>query len=247
MHEETILFQLATHYLPKNALRLECLFHTLDEACIDTHPIIHHYALNNIFEIIKLTDKPELKSRFLKELIRITHVLQKSSALSDPLYARIYAQIQVLSHLAGRFCDSIRQDHFLQSVKLAQASHFHEGELYSPQLLLWLESHADYRQANLIQWREQLQTLHDTVSIYLTMLRSATYFEVITMEQGFYQRSLSSQNTCQLILLRMTKHKGIVPKMQFGHHGLSIRLCDAKTMRELHQTQTDVELAICQL
>ncbi len=57
MHQDTILFQLATHYLPKKALRLECLFLTIEQACTETHPIIHHYALNNIFEIMKLVEK----------------------------------------------------------------------------------------------------------------------------------------------------------------------------------------------
>ncbi len=64
MSQDTITFQLATHYLPKIALRLECLFLTIEQACEESHAVIHHYALKNIIEIIKLVEKPELKSRF---------------------------------------------------------------------------------------------------------------------------------------------------------------------------------------
>ena len=51
MGDDTIIFQLATHYLPKIALRLECLFLTIEQACEESHPVIHHYALKNIIEI----------------------------------------------------------------------------------------------------------------------------------------------------------------------------------------------------
>lgn len=64
MFENTITFQLATHFLPKIALRLECLYQTIQQACEETHPVIHHYALKNIIEIIKLVEKPELKAVF---------------------------------------------------------------------------------------------------------------------------------------------------------------------------------------
>lgn len=40
MHDETITFQLATHYLPKVALRLECLFLTIDQACEETQALL---------------------------------------------------------------------------------------------------------------------------------------------------------------------------------------------------------------
>ena len=53
MQHDSIIFQLATHYLPRIALRLERLFLAIQQACEETHPIIHHYALKNIIEIIK--------------------------------------------------------------------------------------------------------------------------------------------------------------------------------------------------
>jgi cell division protein ZapD len=56
MINETITFQLATNYLSKVALRLECLYLTIDQACDEKHPVIHHYALKNIIEIIKLIE-----------------------------------------------------------------------------------------------------------------------------------------------------------------------------------------------
>ena len=103
------------------------------------------------------------------------------------------------------------------------------------------------RQRDLVNWLSHLRTLHDTVTVYLSLLRKTAEFETIDLLNGFYQRSLPSQLSCQLILLRMDTRCGLVPKIQMGHHGLSLRMCEATSMQEVQQTDTTVELAICQL
>lgn len=248
MHDETITFQLATHHLTRVAVRLECLFLTIEQACEETHPVIHHYALKNTIEIIKLIEKPELKSRFLKELMRIEHRVNKANmSLSNMLYSRLLAQVQYLNHVAGRFGESIHNDLFLQSIRFSQAGDKSESELYSPQLLFWLENEPYQRQTDLQLWLKQLKSLNNTVHIYLSLLRNTAEFDQVSMLNGYYQCSLPSKTSCHLILLRMDKKCGFVPKMQLGHHGLSLRLCTANSMKEVKNQKTAIDLAICQL
>lgn len=244
------VFEFSIHFLPKVALRLERLFGAIEEACHATHPIIHHYALKNIIEIIKLVEKPELKSRFIKELMRIEHVLNKSPhQISNVRYANLFVQIQILSHLAGRFGGAIHVDPFLQSIRVAQAAHNNDDcELNAPQLLFWLDNKATVRRENLLGWLSHLQILWDTVNVYLAILRDTAEFEPIVMRNGFYQRSLPPRVTYQLILIRMNRQEDVVPKIQLGQHGLSIYLCDAYSMQEVkNNLDLEVELAICQL
>ncbi|MDP3561316.1 MAG: cell division protein ZapD [Legionellaceae bacterium] len=249
MQQDTFVFQLAVHFLSKVALRLERLFSSIEAACHATHPIIHHYALKNIIEIIRLVEKPELKSRFIKELMRIEHVINKTQTnISNARYASLFVQVQVLSHIAGRFGESIHTDPFLQSIRLAQSTHSGECELHAPQLLFWLENSPDVRKENLTVWLKHLQSLCDTVDIYLALLRDTAEFKSIETVKGFYQQSLPARSTYHLILIRMQRDFGIVPKIQLGHHGLSIRLCNAYTMQETKDTlDSNIELAICEL
>lgn len=249
MQQNQIIFQLAVNFLSKISLRLERLFLAIEQACEVSNPIVHHYALKNIIEIIKLVEKPELKSRFVKELMRIEHAVNKAQTqMSDARYARLFVQVQVLSHIAGRFGEAIHQDPFLQSIRLAQTAHPSDCELHAPQLLFWLENAAYLRQENLCGWLQQLRVLWDTVSIYLALLRDTAVFEEIELLNGFYQRSLPARSTHDLILIRMNRDVNIVPKIQIGHHGLSIRLCDAYTMQEVRQsTLATIDLAVCQL
>ncbi|KTD64064.1 cell division protein ZapD [Legionella spiritensis] len=248
MSKDIITFQLATHFLPKIALRLECLYETVNQACEEEHPVIHHYALKNIIEIIKLVEKPELRSRFLKEFMRIEHALNKTNTrIETELYDNLYTQIQVLTNVAGQFGGKIHQDPFLQSIRLTQPGYNNDCEMYSPQLLLWLESQPAARQKDLLFWLDYLHPLHTTVYFYLHLLRDTAQFDKIDMFNGFYQRSLPTKASCHLILLRIDKAFGMIPRMQLGHHGLSVRLCDASTLREIRETDARLDLGICQL
>ena len=95
---------------------------------------------------------------------------------------------------------------------------------------------------------QQLQVLLDTVTIYLALLRDTAQFEPIELANGFYQCSLPTRAAHQLILLRMVREDNIVPKIQIGHHGLSIRLCDAYSMQEVRNSSiSTLDLAVCQL
>ncbi|WED44305.1 cell division protein ZapD [Legionella cardiaca] len=248
MPDDIITFQLATHYLPKIALRLESLYQTIKEGCEETHPVIHHYALKNVIDIIKLIEKPELKSRFLKELMRIEHALNKTNTiLPEVLYSHLYQQIQILTHVVGRFGGEIHHNPFLQSIRVSQSHHNNDCEMYSPQLLLWLESDPTLRQNDLSKWLKNLTALYSTVSLYLSLLRDTAQFDKIDMFNGFYQRSLPPKTSCHLILLRIKKSFGVVPRIQLGHHGLNLRLCEVSTMREVRETNAELDLAICQL
>lgn len=247
MSPDKIIFQLATHYLPKIALRFETLYETIYQACQENHPIIHHNALKNVIEILKLAEKPEIKSRFLKELIRIEHGLSKNNDFSQDLLNHLYEQIQILSQSVGRFCGDIYNHAFLQSIRVSQSTHHLDGEIYSPELHLWLESSVDLRRHDLKQWLDSFQGLYQTVHVYLSLLRDSTTFYPIELINGFYQRPLPPKTSCHLILLQMDKAVQIVPKMQLGHHGLSLRLCEMGTMREVRETHAQLDLAICQL
>lgn len=248
MQQNTIIFQLATHYLPKIALRIECLYQTISQAREESHPVIHHYALKSVIEILQLIEKPELKSRFLKELMRVEHTLMKSNTdVSQEVSNNLYTQIQMLTHVAGLFGEGIHQDPFLQIFRQTQPAHNQDCEVQPPQLLYWLESKASTRQGDLTLWLANLNSLYLTIALYLRLLRSTAEFDSILMLNGFYQRSLPPKTSCHLILLRIDKSFEIVPRIQLGHHGLSLRLCEATSMREIKETDARFDLAICQI
>lgn len=248
MNDNTITFQLATHFLSRIALRLEFLFRIISEACTESHEVIHRFALKNIIEIAEVIEKPELKSRFLKELIRIEHVLKKPNLLNNPaLLDQLSTQIHALNHVPGPFSNSIHEDEFLKTLRQIHHPNTKECEFNSPHLVLWFESDPMLRQKNMNHWLNCLKDLEDTVKIYLNLLRDATQYIHITAINGFYQHSVSPKAVNHLILLKMDKSLAITPKLQLGHHSLTIRLYELTTAQEIQDRSVDMEIAFSQI
>nr|WP_241480297.1 cell division protein ZapD [Legionella norrlandica] len=243
-----ITFQLATHFLSRIALRLEYLFKTINEACSESHEVIHRFALKNIIEIVEIIEKPELKSRFIKELIRIEHVLKKPNLLNNhKLFDKLATQIHVLNHVPGRFSNSIHDDEFLKTLRQIHHPNTKECEFNSPHLVLWFDSDPFMRQKTINQWVSCLKDLEDTVAIYLSLLRDVTQYIPIQAHNGFYQHSISPKSINHLILLKMDKTLGVTPKIQLGHHSLTIRLYELVTAHEVRDKTIDMEIAFCQI
>src|SRR3990167_2874292 len=241
MRNKILTFELPVDFLPKISLNLEALFKNIEQSCVTNDPIVHHFALNNLIKVIKLIEKPELKSRYIKELIRIEHLINKSEqTISNHLYARLFVQIQILSHISGRFGESIHHDLFIGSLKYLDSLSNSDVEVQEPQLLFWLEKEATLRQKNLISWLGYLRTLWDTVDIYLSILRELAVFEQINLENGFYNKPLPTKKNHHLITIRMSHMGDIVPKMQLTHNSLSVRLYDAYSMSEISHSPDSI-------
>ncbi|HBB52572.1 MAG TPA: cell division protein ZapD, partial [Legionellales bacterium] len=77
MQTQEIIYQQSPQFLPKVSIRIENLLAYVRESLHENHPIIHHYALKNVIELLKIVEKPELKSRYTKEFIRLEYGLSK--------------------------------------------------------------------------------------------------------------------------------------------------------------------------
>lgn len=248
MYNDTITFQLATHFLSRIALRLEFLFKIINQACNESHEVIHRYALKNIIELINIVEKPELKSRFVKELIRIEHVLKKQTPINNQqLLNELETQIHVLNNVPGRFSQKIHDDVFLKTLRQIHHPNTPECEFNSPNLVLWFDLDPATRQQTINQWLNELKDLESTVIIYLTLLRDITEYHPITAHNGFYQHGFAPKTTTHLILLKMRKSYRVTPQLQVGHNSLTIRLYESVSGLAIHDRNIDMEIAFCQI
>jgi cell division protein ZapD len=247
MDNNTIVFQFATHFLSRIALRLEFLFKTINQACNESHEVIHRFALKSIIELIDIIEKPELKSRFIKELIRIEHVLKKPNLQNNVLLERMASQIHILNHVPGRFSNSLHEDEFLKTLRQIHHPNTEDCEFNSPHLVLWFASDPLLRQKTIAKWAASLKDLEDTVALYLLLLRDSIEYITITADNGFYQDSVPPKLVNHLILLKIDKSLGITPKLQLGHHSLTIRLYELSTAQEIRDRSVNMEIAFCQI
>lgn len=248
MPNNTITFQLATHMLSRTALRIESLIDIIRQGSDESNKALHLYAIKNIVELIEFIEKPELKSRFLKELMRIEYVLSKAqTSISSKLMDDLKTQVHALSHTSGSFSHSLNASLFLRTVRQIYHSASKDCEFHSPHLQMWLDLPFEKRQKELNNWLNMLGDLEQTVSIYLSLLRETSFYTRINTQNGFYQYHLPPKATCHLIGCKINKTLNLVPKLQVGYHGLTIRLYDLFTQQEAKDASIEMDIAICQL
>lgn len=241
-------FQLGTNFLSRTALRLESMLDIIEQACQESNPIVHRYALNTLIEILDLIDKPELKSRFLKELIRIEHVLDRTNApMYQALSKQIHEQIQDLNHFSGTLAGHLIQDVLLQQIRHIHQPNNKECEFHSPALIAWLSQPTDKRQEALSHWLEALSVLRQSICIYLSILRASVIETEIETDNGFFRYALAEKPSCQLVILKIPPSFQMIPQLHLGHHGLTIRLYDLKSSRKMQSHAIKMNLAVCHL
>mgnify|MGYP001259923599 CR=1 FL=1 len=248
VNKNVITFEIPMHFLVKSALKLESLLRDLQTACEASHAIIHQHALLSCLEVINISNKPELKSRFLKEFLRIEHNLEKSGvSINTALTSALSRNIRSLSNQAGTFTKLLINDPFIQAIRSTHLLNTQEMDNCSPKLVLWMNTEYQERQNFFKRWIEELTPLTDLIQTYLSILRQMVLFDEIFMHQGFYQCTLPAASTCQLVLLRLPKEDQIIPHIQLGHHRLTLTLQKAFSMEKIKFTPHNLELGLCQL
>lgn len=233
MQTQEIIYHHSPQFLPKISMKLENLLATIHEARQDSHPIMHHYALKNLVEILKIIEKPELKSRLTKEFMRLTYVLNKNNDFQkNALWERFITKSEELQIQSFRFCHQLQQDSFLQSLRLRSNDQWQDCELQPPLLYRWLHQKSSYRQDALTLWTEDLKNLEEVISLYLATLRELTIYDHVEIEQSFYHKPISSTPSCQLVIVKINSQIPVIPKFQVGSHSVSIHfanILDEKT------------------
>jgi len=248
MQTQDIIYQHSPQFLPKIAIKLENLLASIHEGCQETHPIIHHYALKNVVELLKIIDKPELKSRLTKEFLRLDYVLsQEFKSHHAELFQQFESICQELQTQTTRFGNKLHHDPFLISLRMRSQEQWHECELQAPFLLNWLHQNPKLRQRMIASWLIELKGLQAAIQTYTAILRALSQFETISVSQSFYQRSLMANPPCQLIIIKLKVDLPVVPKFQMSPHALTIHFNDIQQLDYPSQLSFDLQLGLVRI
>ncbi len=248
MSKQQLHFKVPTNFLSRSALRIEHLIAILKQASQAKDALIHRCAIKSLVDLMDIIEKPELKSRFLKEFIRVEYLLEKSHSVIEPrLVESLRHQIQYLNQFGGTFSQDLAQDPFLKDIKQIFQPGSKDCEFSSPQLQLWIDNPPDQRQKSFSNWYESLNDLEQAVSLYFDLLYATGFEDQIIAEDGYCHYSLSSKSHCHLLILTIHSTQKILPKIQLGHHGISLRLFDFHSMAAIKDSSIAIDILVCQI
>ncbi len=246
MQTQEIIYQQSPQFLPKVSIRIENLLAYIHEGLHQSHPITHHYALKNIIELLKIVEKPELKSRYTKEFLRLEYTLSKVLPEQAPeLWHRFKETSLDLQNRVNRISYEIFNDQFLQSMRLKIQDNWQECELQTPHLYRWLHQSSKSRKDSLKHWLGHLSDIENIIQVYLSVLRFFLVYEDITIHQSYYHQLINGHPTCQLIVLKIDSEIPAIPKIQIGNNSLSIYFNDPLLVEEIsHLDDFNIQLGI---
>jgi cell division protein ZapD len=234
MQTQEIIYQQSPQFLPKVSIRIENLLAYIRESLHEKHPIIHHYALKNVIDLIKIVEKPELKSRYTKEFIRLEYGLSKILPEQAPeLWQRFTETSLDLQNRVNRFCSPVFHDQFLQNMRIRIQDNWQECELQTPHLYRWLHQTSRQRKSDLQKWLSSLLEIENIVSVYLNILRFFVHYQEYEVEQNYYHQLIGHHPICQLIVLKIDSEIEAIPKIQVSNNSLSIHFHDPLRVEEI--------------
>ena len=249
-----ILYEYPFNERVRTYLRLEHLFHRLEELAARDHPVDHHYAITTIFEIMDVAARAELKTDVLKDLEKQKHVLSGyrghpviAEVVLDEVTSQLEACFAALNALTGKAGQLLTENDWLMSIRSRIGIPGGTCEFDLPAYFAWQHRDAPARREDLQRWISALVPLAESVSMLLKLLRETGLPQKIIAVGGQYQQSLPQGRTFQLLRLRIDPSLGLIPEISGNRLMASVRLMRHKSDDRLHPSaeSAEFELTLC--
>lgn len=253
MTQTTLTFEHPTSELTRVCLKLEYLFCAMSKnlACFSERNAQHTMQL--LIEIVCVLDRPDLKSKFTKELLRFSDSLKRLSGspgveeetLSENL-RNLEKHLNYLSAYSGKLGKELAENEFLATIRLNLNTAGNGSCADMPAYFYWLSMDSEAQTKQINTWLSELAPIEAIVNFILNIIRGSGTEKSVIADSGFYHESLNTSPACQLLRLTVAKSLAVYPEISAGKHRFTLRFLNASTSRP---TQSDhaieFDLSIC--
>jgi cell division protein ZapD len=189
-----------------------------------------HASVFALIEILSILDRSDIRSEVLKELDR--HLGGLSRLLDTPAVDRhrldntlkqLNSQVQKIQQLPNKLGSEIRDNDLLNSVRQRTLIMGGTCGFDLPAYHCWLNQPPRTKAKALSQWISTIIPLQESIELLLTLTRNSTLFERQCAESGFFQRSLDTQNPCQLLRIALPVECDAYPEVSGNKHRANVR------------------------
>lgn len=249
---DAIVYEQPLNERIRTFLRLELLFARIDLAFQGNSELHNRDVIEGLLNTLSVFERSNLKAEIIKELERLAatlSVLENTPGVDqqalDDLLAELDQMLDVIHLEKSAIGQMLRDNEFLYSI--GQRSSIHGGtcDFDLPAYHFWLQhtSHQDRKQ-QLCMWLEQFASARAAIDISLRLIRSSTGFTAYTAPAGFYQHSLDSSQSNQLIRVKIPKNVSFYPEISGGKHRFTVRFMQFDINQRPQQVSDDIEFSL---
>ena len=171
-------------------------------------------ALLTILELTALLERGDLKQELMKELERqhgALKALSKHQGIDhsklDLVLSKQKHSLTRMHHLDGKLGEHLKRDDFLLGIKQRVSIPGGSCDFDLPQLRFWLNKTHQQRVSDLQEWANPYRELEEVIELVLTSIRDSAIAKTVVAENGFYQKSLDTKQSNQLVRISIDAGK----------------------------------------
>ena len=249
---EHIIYEQPLNERIRILLRLEFLFSRVDNALQGHSELKTRDAIDGLLAILSVFDRTDLKQEIIKELERLISTLSAlentpgvdKQALNS-LLDELDQTIDPLHLTKTAIGQSLRDNDFLFSIRQRSSIPGGTCDFDIPAYHFWLQ-HISYqdRQQQLIAWLNEFSHVRAAIDITLKLIRSSTGFKSYSAEAGFYQHSLDSSQSNQIIRIKVPQDTAYYPEISGGKHRFTVRFMHFDIHQRAQQVSEDITFSL---
>lgn len=227
---DNITFEYPLNEYMRACLRIENLLRQIDESLENRTVTGSKATLVGLLQTLEILDRPDIKSKLaqmmtqqvstLSQLEQFPHV--DAERLKVTL-SQLDTLIEGLNRNRSKIGDSLRNNEFLDHIRVQLGNPGGICGFKSPAYVLWLNLPAEERTLDLKRWIADLNEIREIVFWILKLTRDSSQPQTVTAEGGFYSRSLDPSVASQLVRMTLPASYGVYPEVIVGKYRLTIR------------------------
>jgi len=242
-----VIYEQPTNELMRLCLRYERLRNHVEHYLPGEHRYDSRAALNALLEIVTITDRSDLKSSLAKELSRHRanlSRLQQMPNVDHPFLNKILDDLDSHQHqlntMTGKFTHVLRENDFLNSVRVQLANPGGACAINNPALNFWLQQKPMMRHTQLKAWLKEIDHLHALVHFLLQLVRDSNIPKLEKANQGFFETALDPKHPIQMMRIQLPEASDVYPEISIGKHRMCIRFLQTGFTERAQQINFDV-------
>lgn len=244
---KSLLYEQPINELMRLCLRFERLFAQIGHYFQGEDRYDSRAALVALLEILNMADRSDLKASITKELsryygnlVRLQQVPTVDHSRLTGILDELDTTITELNDMNGKFGQKLRNDEFLNSVRLQLSNPSGACAINNPALNFWLHQPYSLRRSQLQHWLEEVDIIRKITALMLGLIRDSNSPKFQNAYQGFYELSLDAKQPSQLIRVELPAEANIYPEISAGRHRLCIRFMQMDFNGGTQQTTRDI-------
>lgn len=228
---ETIIYEQPLNERIRTFLRLEFLFSRVEHSLVLDGELNNRDAIDGLLSILSVFERSDLKSEIIKELERLVSTLSAlentpgvDKAALDGLLTELDTMLDLLHAKKSSLGQSLRDNDFLYAIRQRSSIAGGSCDFDLPAYHFWLQHTSEEARAHQISvWLEQFSSARSAIEMTLRLIRSSIGFKQETATDGYYQQSLDSHQSHQLIRVKLPASVNVYPEISGGKHRFTVR------------------------